>query len=144
MLPKQNRLRTNKDFQKVFKSSKPIYTENLIFRVAKNESKKHKAESIKSKSRNNRTIEQSNPSAALGVGNQSRFGFVVSNKIDKRASRRNALRRRLRAVVQELMPQIKSGNDVAILVKKDFPLPYSYEEIKKQVEEGLRKAGLLK
>lgn len=135
MLPKQNRLRTNKDFQKVFKSSKPIYTENLIFRVAKNESKKYKVESIKSDQ-----IHQSTNQP----GNQSRFGFVVSNKIDKRASRRNALRRRLRAVVQELMPQIKSGNDVAILVKKDFPLPYSYEEIKKQVEEGLRKAGLLK
>ncbi|MFA7244265.1 MAG: ribonuclease P protein component [Patescibacteria group bacterium] len=113
MLPKQNRLRTNKDFQKIFKSSKPIYTENLVFRVAKGRDK-------------------------------SRFGFVVSNKIDKRASRRNALRRRLRAIVQETWPQINQGFDVAIMVKQDFPLPYNYGKIKLQIIEGLKRANVIK
>lgn len=105
-------MQTNKDYQKVFKNSKPVYTENLIFRASKG-----------------RDI--------------TRFGFVVSNKIDKRATRRNSLRRRLRSIVQELMPGIAGGYDVAILVKKDFSFPYEFKEIKGQVVEGLKKVGLL-
>lgn len=113
MLKKQFRLKTNKDYQKVFKNSKPIYTENLIFRASKG-----------------RDI--------------TRFGFVVSNKIDKRATRRNSLRRRLRSIVQELMPDIADGYDVAILVKKDFSFPYKFDDIKRQVVEGLKKAEVIK
>ena len=112
MLKKQFRLRNNKDYQKVFKNSRPTYTENLIFRIAK------------------------------GRG-ASRFGFVVSNKIEKRATRRNSLRRRLRSIVQDLMSEVASGYDVAILVKKDFAFPYKFEDIKGQVVEGLKKAGAI-
>lgn len=73
-----------------------------------------------------------------------RFGFVVSNKIEKRATRRNAQKRQLREIAGSLICELNPGYDVLVVVQKDFPFPYKQEEIKKQFVEGLRKAGILK
>ena len=112
MLRKLNRITRDKDFKKIFKRSKKIDTKNLVIRVVKNETREQKG---------------------------SRFGFVVSNKVNKRATRRNALKRRLRAAIREIMSSIDSNIDVVILVKSDFQYPYEYQDIKKQIEEGLKK-----
>lgn len=113
MLKKENRLSADKDFGRVFKGSRPVYTQNLTFRVAK-----------------------SNKS-------ENRFGFVISNKISKLATRRNALKRQLRAIIEQELPSIKTGYDVVIMVKLDFSYPYKQDDIRKQAKEGLGKAGLL-
>lgn len=114
MLKKLHRLRKNKDFSKIFRNSKRFETENLTFRVAKN------------------------------FGSfVARFGFVVSNNIDKRSSRRNGLKRRMRAAVRKVIGESKGGYDTIIGVKCNFSYPYAYSDIEKQVLEGLKKANLL-
>jgi len=46
----------------------------------------------------------------------SRFAFVVSNKVSKRATVRNRLRRQLREITRSWLPQIHRGYDVVVTV----------------------------
>lgn len=116
MLNKQNRLQKNREFQRVFKNSKPSSMKNLSVRVSKNFTK------------------------AVRV----RFGFVVSNKIEKRATRRNALKRQLREIAHSLISELKPGYDILVVLQKDFSFPYKQEEIRDQFKEGIRKFGIFK
>ena len=116
MLPKENRLQKNREFQKIFRKSFTTNTKNLIFKVYKNPSR---------------------------TGRKCRFGFVVSNKIEKRATKRNALRRRLRKITYNLLSEFSFGYDVIVVVKTNFPIPYNYNEIKDQFVEETKKARLL-
>lgn len=45
----------------------------------------------------------------------SRFGFIVSKRIDKLAVGRNRLRRRLQQNMQELQPLLLPGKDILII-----------------------------
>jgi ribonuclease P protein component len=169
MLKKINRLQKDRDFQKVFKGSRVTKSENLIFRVherqdqrskikdhsprlreseagkhisnSKNDGIPHFASHFAPRaSRDKRDDRSSETMKQWSNGPRgARFGFVVSNKVNKRATRRNALKRRLRATVRELMPSLDRNIDVIITVKRDFEYPYDYGEIKRQVEEGLTK-----
>lgn len=47
-----------------------------------------------------------------------KIGFVVSNKIDKRATVRNKLKRRLREATRKLLPGLKNGFSLLIIAKK--------------------------
>lgn len=47
---------------------------------------------------------------------QSRFGFVVSGRVSKRAVERNKIKRRLRAIIRNKLSDIKKGFDVIIIV----------------------------
>ena len=149
MLKQENRLQKERDFGKVFKGSRPIHAENLSFRVAK---RNHKSQII-----NHKQIPNSNLSVDSRLrGNDkteklkaksyqleaSRFGFVISNKISKLATRRNALKRQLRTIIEQELPNIKTGFDVVIMVKLDFKYPYEQKAIKEQVEVGLKKMDL--
>ena len=70
----------------------------------------------------------------------SRFGFVVSKKIDKRAVVRNRTRRVLRSIVEDLFPDIKTGFDLLFIIKK--PIEKRTEELEKEVKDVLEKAGI--
>lgn len=113
MLAKMYRLTDEKDFKKVFKSSKPFYVGNLNLRCVPNK----KA--------------------------VSRIGFIISNKIDKRATKRNELKRKMRAVVFPLISQINPRHDIVLIVLKNFSYPYSYLDIENQIKEIFKKAKLL-
>lgn len=88
MLPSHHRLRKQKDFDRVFKQGR--YINGPLFNVKFNSN---------------------------GLPS-SRFAFVVSAKTEKRATKRNSVKRRLRAVGQELLKNIKPGFDIVVLVKK--------------------------
>ena len=116
MLKKENRLQKEKDFNRIYKNSKPTYSKNLILRVG----------FVKDK-------------------NQTpRFGIIVSNKLNKLATGRNALKRQLREIIQKSIPKLKSGFNVVFMVKQDFEKPYDQTDIKKQVDELLQKSELIK
>ena len=72
----------------------------------------------------------------------TRFGFIVSTKISKKATQRNKIKRRLRESVKKLLPVMKQGYDVIFLGKKDL-LDKKLSEISVEVIHTLRKAGLL-
>lgn len=85
MLPKQNRLKKQKDFEKVFKSGKSAKGKYFFLKAL--------------------------PSLKESV----RVGFVVSKKIAKQAVLRNKIKRRLRAAVKEEMPKFSKRCDVVVV-----------------------------
>jgi len=133
MLRKLNRITRDKDFKKIFKRSKKSETKNLSLRIQKRDEIPRQARDD-NKTGSGFKLQATN----YKLQNSPRFGFVVSNKVNKRATRRNALKRRLRAAVREIISSIDPNIDVIILVKKDFEFPYNFQTIKKQVEEGLK------
>ncbi|MFA7252933.1 MAG: ribonuclease P protein component [Patescibacteria group bacterium] len=116
MLKKNNRLQKQRDFQKVFKLSKPVYSGHLYLRAAQNP--------------NSQTL--------------TRFGFIISNKIDKRATRRNFLRRQLRALILDNLSEIKGGLDIIIGIKEAYSGDRVREDIKKDLTCGLSRIGAIK
>ncbi|MDD5144600.1 MAG: ribonuclease P protein component [Candidatus Pacebacteria bacterium] len=96
MLSKENRLQKKKDFENVFKQGKSYKEKFLILKTAKNDL------------------------------NVPRFGFVVSQKVSKKATIRNKIRRRLKVILSgELKNEAIGGKDflfIALpgLANKDF------------------------
>ena len=95
MLPKANRLKKKKDFERVFKQGKSFGESCLLLRLVKNNLK------------------------------ANRFGFAVGLRVSKKASLRNKLKRRLREIIRVKLPKIKTGFDVVLiadtgLADKDF------------------------
>jgi ribonuclease P protein component len=73
----------------------------------------------------------------------SRFGFVVSKQVDKRATTRNRIKRQVRACIENNFDKIKPGYDMLFVLKKQI-LDKETVEIKKIVLENLEKQKLLK
>ncbi|MBU0476632.1 ribonuclease P protein component [Patescibacteria group bacterium] len=85
MLPKVNRLKKNKDFERVFKKGKGFKEGLLILKLVPNELE------------------------------QARFGIVVSQKVSKKAVLRNKIKRRIGELVKSKLVQIKKGIDVILI-----------------------------
>lgn len=111
MLPKINRIRKKKDFEIIFRNSKSFKSDLFIFRIIGNN---------------------------LGL---NRFGFVASQKISKKATVRNKVKRRLSEAIKVEIKNIKIGTDLVIIAlpgieKKEF------FEIKESVHNALSKLKL--
>ena len=87
MLPKSNRLRKKKDFDRVFKKGKRISENFLIFQFVGNDL------------------------------DCNRFGFVISKKVSKKATIRNSLKRKLGGLMEYKIAKKKNGIDGVFLVK---------------------------
>lgn len=74
---------------------------------------------------------------------KTRFGFVVSRKIDKRATVRNYIKRLISEAVSRLLPKVALGYDVLFLAKKSI-VGGDFKEVKKETERIFRKARLVK
>lgn len=104
MLPQQNRLKKTKDFDRVFKQGLFINDRFISFKVARND---------------------------LSV---TRFGFIVSTKISKRAVVRNKIKRWLRAATLPLLKDMKTGFDVVVLTRPEITKS-DFHEIKNIVKK---------
>ncbi|MFA6604322.1 MAG: ribonuclease P protein component [Patescibacteria group bacterium] len=96
MLSQLNRLKTDRDFQRIFKSGRFVSGSFLTLKFSLNKLP------------------------------ASRFAFVVGVKVSKRAVKRNLLRRRMREIVRKRLPDIKTGFDAVLMAKPealklDFP-----------------------
>jgi len=101
MLPKVNRLKKKKDIERVFKSGRGFKEDFLILKMVKNNLK------------------------------NSRFAFIVSQKVSKKATLRNKIRRRLSELARRHLPTTRPGTDIIIMAlpgleEKDF---WEIEEI---------------
>lgn len=141
MLKKSNRITKNIEFLHIFKTVRPMHTEHLTFRIAK---RNPNFKALNPKQIPNSNVKNSKNLQPTNYNLIPRFGFVISNKIDKRATRRNALKRRIRAVIEENLSQIPEGIDVVFQVKKPFDYPYDYIIIKEEVLSGLVRLGIVK
>ena len=94
MLPNINCLKSDKDFKKIFSGGKISENEYIKIKFLKNSNK------------------------------PTRFGFIVSNKFEKRAAARNLIKRRLRAAARFLLKNIKPGFDIAVWPKAALRVDY--------------------
>ena len=72
----------------------------------------------------------------------SRFAFIISTKIHKRAVKRNRVRRFLIEAIRSLLPKIKPGFDCVFLAKKAI-VGKGLIEIKKETERLFKKTKLI-
>ena len=73
----------------------------------------------------------------------SRFGFVVSIKLAKKAVARNLVKRRLRAAVCFLLPKIKPERDIVIWPRAPLLEDNKYRTVVENLELLLSKNDLL-
>jgi len=95
MLSQENRLKAKKDFERILKEGKGYKEDFLFLKIIKNNL------------------------------NQSRFGFIISQKVSRKATLRNKIKRRLREIIKNKLTKIKKGIDILIIVRpglenKDF------------------------
>jgi len=113
MLPKSNRLQKKKDIGQVFKKGRALKEDFLVLKTLQNNLDK------------------------------TRFAFIVSLKVSKKAVLRNKLRRKLSELVRLNMERIKTGSDNLLiampgLASKDF------WEIKEGLDKLLLRAKLFR
>jgi len=113
MLKKEYRIRKQKDFDRIFGKEGAFFSQGFI--------------SVK-------IIENDLP--------YSRFGFIVSNKVSKKAVRRNRTKRLLREAVRGAWPDIISGIDVVLIARSDLS-DKKLKEVNPVVDMLLKRSGLL-
>ena len=72
----------------------------------------------------------------------SRFGFIVSSKISKRAVERNRIKRVLRLIFKELLDDIDGGYDIVVIAKRGA-LKMEKQQAKKEMTSLLERQKLL-
>lgn len=68
----------------------------------------------------------------------SRIGFIVSNKVSKLATKRNKLKRQMRASVEKHLAEIKNGYDI-IFIAKPTLLDKEYSIVEKEIIKCLER-----
>jgi ribonuclease P protein component len=112
MLSAENRLKKERDFERVFKEGKAWRGELVFLKW-------------------------------LGNGlDASRFGFIVSRKVSKKAIVRNKLKRRLRQIARTRMSELKKGVDIVVVARPGLESK-NFAATKEIINELFRKAGLL-
>lgn len=112
MLPKEHRLARKKDFDRIYRQGRSFFIKELGIKTAKN---------------------------GLDI---SRFGFVVSLKVSKKAVERNLIKRRLREIIRETLPEIRPGFDCAVIVRpggKDM----DYGKMKSEMRSLLERSNIM-
>ena len=90
MLPKENRLRNKKDFDRISTRGRQVSGNFLILKFQSNEL------------------------------NLARIGFVVSKKVSKKAVLRNKVKRRLREAVKRELVSLKPGFDLVFFTRREI------------------------
>lgn len=72
----------------------------------------------------------------------SQFAFVVSKKVDIRATGRNRLRRLVRSAVEQRLQQVNPGFAVLFIMRKQAQR-ISQEELRAAVTQTMTKIGLI-
>lgn len=72
----------------------------------------------------------------------SRFGFMVSIKVSKKATVRNKIRRQLQEIVRINFARIKTGLDMIVIARPEIK-EKDYQEIKGALLGTLKEKGLL-
>ena len=73
----------------------------------------------------------------------SRFAFVISKKIDKRATSRNSVKRKIRSIIEEMFDKINTGNDF-LFYPKEASITATRDQIQEEIENLFEKNQLLK
>ncbi len=74
-----------------------------------------------------------------GDGVHSRFNFIVSTKISKKAVERNLIKRRLREIVRKILPEFEKRHIQGVFLVKKPAQNKTYEELKIEVDNIINK-----
>lgn len=113
MLPAYARLKKEQDFNLVWRKGRSYFSRYLLLKMLKKKIK------------------------------YTRFGIIVSNKVSKKATQRNRLKRRIREILRLKLDKITPGHDCVIVVKAGI-LERTYQEIDREIKNILLKAGLIR
>ncbi|PZV14739.1 MAG: ribonuclease P protein component [Pseudanabaena sp.] len=113
MLPNQNRLRRREDFAKVYAKGDRYRGSYLNLRIL---------------------FDINDPLTKIGI--------VVSKKVSKLAVTRNRFKRQLRAILRQLLSQLKDGLQIVVTVTTVQSKP-SYQELWDDLKNLLAKAKVL-
>ena len=72
----------------------------------------------------------------------TRFGIIVTTKVSKKAVVRNKVKRRVREIIRQHLPQFKKGFDVIVFVLKGTE-EKNFHEIKTALLNLFKKSFLL-
>lgn len=128
-LPKQNRLRSSRDFGRVHRKGLRAATKNLAIRALARPDKRPDERLDKS---------VDGDSSALS----SCFGISISRKVSKRAVVRNRIKRQIKAAIRHYLPDIKSGWQVAIVVRTSA-VECEFDDFLRELEYLLKKLEIL-
>lgn len=112
MLAKANSLKKKKNFERVFKKGKAVKEDFLLLKFVDN-----------------------------GLA-KDRFAIIVSQKISKKATVRNKLKRRIRAIISQKLPKIKKGFDLIFVARPGLE-SQDFWEIEKTIDKILTKAKII-
>ncbi|QQE63701.1 ribonuclease P protein component [Leptolyngbya sp. BL0902] len=97
MLPKHQRLRRSRDISKVYRLGDKAVSRHLVVRVWKSATLEDAALPLAAETGLEASVQKSS----------RRVGIVVSQKVSKRAVIRNRLKRQVRAIMAQLLPQLQ-------------------------------------
>ncbi len=117
MLPRPYRITKDKEFDLIFSKGDSFFTPLFVFR----------------------RLTTTSPIP--------RFAFVVSNKVAKRATKRNLIKRRMRAAIQKHLKSILGGADIIVIATQKTVangVPVAYGDIEQTMLYGLEKMQCLR
>ncbi len=112
MLPKKARLRRSYDIRRVLKHGRIVYGPDFKIKYCQNRF------------------------------TGPRFVFIVSNKVSKKATVRNRIRRQLSSIILQNLDKIEKNYDMIILVESAM-VQKKYSVICKNIETTLKQAKVL-
>jgi ribonuclease P protein component len=113
MLPRENRLVHQRDFEEVHRLGNFFSLGAIFLKIKKSNTK------------------------------ETRIGFSIGIKFSAKAVDRNRAKRQLREILVKKLKNIKKGFDVVISIKKKGEKEFSSEELEKDLTSTLKKANLL-
>lgn len=125
MLPETNRLKHRKDFSAVYRKGMRRNSAHLSLRAL----------------RKPKSVTLTQPTAEKSL-QPTRTGISISLKVSKRAVVRNRIKRQIRAALRQLLPRLKFGWDLVIVVRP-IAQECNYAEILQELEQLLVEAEVL-
>jgi len=133
-LPKVNRLRHRQEFNAVYQAGSRQSTSNLTLRAHR---------SVPPAKSPNRDLSQQ-PGFKVHQVNPAptRIGISISQKVSKRAVVRNRIKRQIRAIFQQLLPEIAPGWQLVVVVKPSA-IQCGYEQFLQELKQLLISAEVI-
>lgn len=120
VLPKTHRLKRREDFNAVYQGGRRFRSSHFTLLVL--------VDPVQD-------VESSKPLP-------SRFGISISQKVSKRAVVRNRIKRQIRAILREFLPQLRVGRRLVISVRPNA-VGCEYQEFLRELRKLLTQAEVL-
>jgi ribonuclease P protein component len=123
-LPKANRLRNRRHFRAVYEQGIRRYSPHLTLRAVS-------------------TIDKSTSAQSTSVSTVATvLGISISKKVSKKAVVRNRIKRQLKGAFRQMLPSIKAGWKIVIIVKPKA-IECKYEHFLRELEQLLIEATII-